>query len=169
MSRYIVLLVIPLLMQACAYPPPSQPPSHITSYRDALADAIQRADSVRIIEQSHPSDTEGRAASGKPRRIYQRVDLSPTATASLENSIRSLDSRAEDIRTRCTFIDHHAIEFRKKGTTTSTLLICFRCAAVSWDGSDRLPPKRLVSALHRFLISQGFQPERDWVKLAEGP
>ncbi|WAC21050.1 hypothetical protein OVA24_06595 [Luteolibacter sp. SL250] len=169
MLRLLLLLVIPLLIQACAYQQQTQPTHDMTSYRDSLADAIRSADTVRIIEQSHPLDTESKADSGKPRRIHRQVDLSPTATASLESSIRSLDPRAEDIRTRCAFIDHHAIQFRKKGTTTSTLLICFKCAAVRWDGSDRLPPKHLLSALHGSLVSQGFQPERDWAKLAEAP
>ncbi|MBX3741740.1 MAG: hypothetical protein KF712_12160 [Akkermansiaceae bacterium] len=144
----------------------------MTSYRDQLADAIRGADTVRIIEQSHPMDflgPERKAAFRKPRRIYRQADLPPAAASFLESSIRSLDARTEDNRTRCAFLDHHIIQFRNKGNTTSTLRICFQCGDITWDGSDRLPPKQLLGTLRRFLISQGFQPERDWAKLAEAP
>lgn len=172
MLRLLVLLVIPMLIQACAYQLSSEPSSHrMTSYRDPLADAIHRSDSVRIIERSHPSDTvakDGKATLKKPHRIYRQVDLSPEAARFLEHAVRSLPATVEEkgIPTRCAFVDHHAIEFRSRGKTTSTLRICFQCGDILWDGSNRLPPEDLLGALRRFLISQGFQPERDWKALA---
>lgn len=138
-------------------------------YKEQLLQAIRTADAIQVTEHSHPfdlRDDRGNLPEDAPIRIYRELTLPPDAVENFHREIRRVPAKTQEYFSGCMFVDHHTIRFMKGGRTTSTMKICFECRQIEWDGTSHAPPEALLRHLGVVLSWNGFQPDRDWRRLA---
>ena len=177
--RTLLLLLGVLLMLGCS--DPGSPtasglgPGDGETYKNELAQLIERSDKIVVTEHSYPFDLFDTAANKSlipTEVVYGTRVLSVEQRARFATEIRALDGKSQDAFSACLFEPHHRIAFYSKGEALGSMEVCFQCSQIEWESKSKIPPWAIYEGLASFIKSVGLHPEQDWTaraKLAVGP
>jgi hypothetical protein len=138
-------------------------------YKKDLINAISEADRIVISEHSDSGDfhdSEKDEMGQELSYVYRQVQLDAKLKAAFLALTQGLDETTQGAFAACVFEPHHTIKFYSGSRLKSTMVICFACGQVEWDGSSRTPPWSLYSGLEAIVGSAGFTPKQNWVARA---
>lgn len=136
-------------------------------YKEALIKAIKEADRIVVTEHSDRMDFPREEVNRQdlPQYEYGKVELDPPARAKFLRNVEALNPVTQDVFASCIFVPHHSVAFYSGSTLNSTMRVCFHCGDIDWDGSKRVYPKAIWSAISSLIKDVGFHEERDWTAL----
>lgn len=136
-------------------------------YAGDLIAAIGDADRITVTQHSYRHDAhEAEEAANYRGIIYAKKELSPSERAHFTSVLRALPTGTPDAVPGCIFNPHHSFHFYKAGKLASTMQVCFECAQVKWDGTNKEVITALHGGLREYVAAIGMQPEADWHALA---
>ncbi len=169
MNRAPKLLCLLLLLSASACTKPEHRVAQ--GFRDKLADELQKAAFVEVVEHSYMTDFPAeafpdpslRSSDDVPRIEYERIRLSAEQKQALVRRVRSMDEADSPAISFCGFVPHHTIELHSSAGVASRLEICFTCSNFEWDAADlQGSPETWVSSFEGFITDAGMSPDADW-------
>ncbi len=135
-----------------------------------LRTLIGQADRIVVTEHSIPFDlydTETSKSLIVNEIIYRTKDLNSWRRYLLKAMAISASSKGSGLKSFCIFQPHHTIHFYADKRLLNKLDICFECGDVSLAGTETSSRPLLISELSFLIENVGFEPKRDWKKLAE--